>query len=109
MIGPSLLRACGWLLRIPSKLLLTARMFACVETDSEWCHMGTRLDAGWSNLTNAERIQRYRLFAEEARELSLSAASPHRERYADYANRWELLAEVTERKTNQMRGVTSRG
>jgi hypothetical protein len=103
-------------LRIPSKLLLTARMFACVETDSEWCHMGTRLDAGWSNLTNAERIQRYRLFAEEARELSLSAASPHRERYADYANRWELLAEVTERKTNQgglngdqMRGVTSRG
>jgi hypothetical protein len=63
--------------------------------------MGTRLDAEWGKLTKAERVQRYRLFAEEARKLSLSAASPHREHYADLASRWEQFAEAIERETNQ--------
>jgi hypothetical protein len=59
------------------------------------------LHAEWDKLTKVERVQRYRLFAEEARNLSLSAAPPYRERHADLARQWELLAEEVEKESNQ--------
>ena len=63
--------------------------------------MRTQLHAEWGNLTKAERVQRYRQFAQEAHNLALSAAPPHKERHGDLARQWELLADAIENEANQ--------
>ena len=63
--------------------------------------MKTQLDAEWGTLTRAERVQRYRQFAQEAHNLALSAAPPSKERHADLARQWELLADAIEKELDQ--------
>jgi hypothetical protein len=63
--------------------------------------MKTQLHAEWGNLTKAERVQKYRQFAQEAHNLALTAAPPHKERHADMARQWELLADAIEKELDQ--------
>jgi len=63
--------------------------------------MKTQLHAEWGNLTKTERVQKYRQFAQEAHNLALSAAPPSKERHADLARQWELLADAIENEANQ--------
>ena len=56
--------------------------------------------AEWLGLTNAERVKRCRQLAVEARKLSRSA-SLHKERFANLAFEWEMLAEAIEREPDQ--------
>jgi hypothetical protein len=63
--------------------------------------MKTQLHAEWGKLTKAERVQRYRQFAQESHNLALTAAPPHKERHADMARQWELLADAIENEASQ--------
>ena len=54
----------------------------------------------WMKLSNAQRVLRCRLMAEEARKLAHAAAGAVREDYLQIAKNWEQLARDIERDSN---------